>query len=39
LVLSCGESTLRMCPPLIVNGAEVDTAVAIFASVLKELTD
>ena len=38
LVLSCGESTLRMCPPLIVSGAEIDTAVKIFASVLEELT-
>jgi 4-aminobutyrate aminotransferase len=39
LLLSCGESTLRMCPPLVVSGAEIDTAVAIFASVLKELTE
>jgi 4-aminobutyrate aminotransferase len=39
LLLGCGESTLRMCPPLIVNGAEIDTAVQIFASVLKELTE
>jgi 4-aminobutyrate aminotransferase len=38
LLLGCGESTLRMCPPLIVTGAEIDTAVKIFASVLKELT-
>lgn len=37
LILSCGESTLRFCPPLIVNRAEVDTAVEIFAAVLQEL--
>lgn len=30
LLLGCGESTLRFCPPLIVNGEEVATAVAIF---------
>ncbi|MGE5304127.1 MAG: acetyl ornithine aminotransferase family protein [Alphaproteobacteria bacterium] len=39
LLLGCGESTLRMCPPLIVSGAEIDTAVKIFASVLKDLTE
>lgn len=39
LLLSCGESALRMCPPLIVSGAEIDTAVKIFASVLKKLTE
>src|SRR5919108_2876493 len=27
LLLSCGESTIRFCPPLIVNRNEVDTAV------------
>jgi 4-aminobutyrate aminotransferase len=37
LVLSCGESTVRFCPPLIVNRAEVDTAVEIFAAALREL--
>ena len=29
LLLSCGESTLRFCPPLIVNSSEVATAVTI----------
>ena len=37
LLLSCGESTLRFCPPLIVTRGEVDTAVDIFNGVLKEL--
>ncbi|HET8564327.1 MAG TPA: acetyl ornithine aminotransferase family protein [Candidatus Binatia bacterium] len=37
LLLSCGESTIRFCPPLIVNRNEVDTAVEIFAAVLQEL--
>jgi 4-aminobutyrate aminotransferase len=37
LLLSCGESTLRFCPPLIVNKDEVDTAVDIFDSALAEL--
>ena len=30
LLLSCGESTLRFCPPLIVTPAETKTAVEIF---------
>jgi 4-aminobutyrate aminotransferase len=37
LLLSCGESTIRFCPPLIVKRAEVDTAVGIFDAVLTEL--
>jgi 4-aminobutyrate aminotransferase len=38
LLLSCGESTLRFCPPLIVTRAEVDVAVKIFAGVLTAAT-
>jgi len=34
LVLECGESTLRMCPPLVVDGETVDTALAIFGEAL-----
>ncbi|MBM4261484.1 MAG: acetyl ornithine aminotransferase family protein [Deltaproteobacteria bacterium] len=30
LLLSCGESTLRWCPPLIVKREEVDAAVNVF---------
>jgi 4-aminobutyrate aminotransferase len=30
LLLSCGESTLRFCPPLIVTAEETKTAVEIF---------
>jgi 4-aminobutyrate aminotransferase len=37
LLLSCGESTLRFCPPLIVKRDEVDVAVAIFDAVLTQL--
>ena len=37
LLLSCGESTLRFCPPLIVKREEVDSAVAIFDAVLTQL--
>jgi 4-aminobutyrate aminotransferase len=37
LLLSCGESALRFCPPLIVNREEVGTAVQIFDAVLGEL--
>lgn len=37
LLLSCGESTIRFCPPLIVKREEIDTAVGIFDAVLTEL--
>jgi 4-aminobutyrate aminotransferase len=36
LLLSCGESTLRFCPPLIVKKEEADVAVAIFDSAIDE---
>jgi 4-aminobutyrate aminotransferase len=35
LVLECGESTLRFCPPLIVDAPAVDTAVSLFAQALE----
>jgi len=38
LLLGCGQSTVRFSPPLIVTQREADTAVEIFASTLKELT-
>ena len=37
LLLNCGESAIRFCPPLIVTGEEADIAVEIFDSVLAEL--
>jgi 4-aminobutyrate aminotransferase len=36
LLLGCGESAIRFCPPLIVSKSEVDIAVEIFAAALKE---
>ena len=36
LLLSCGESTLRFCPPLIVTKEEADRAVAIFDAAIGE---
>jgi 4-aminobutyrate aminotransferase len=39
LLLNCGESVIRFCPPLIVSREEVDIAVEIFDSVLAELED
>ena len=38
LLLNCGESTLRFCPPLIVNREEVDTAVEIFEDAVTQVT-
>jgi 4-aminobutyrate aminotransferase len=35
LVLECGESTLRLCPPLIVDAAAVNLAVGIFGDALE----
>jgi 4-aminobutyrate aminotransferase len=37
LLLSCGESTIRFCPPLIVTRDEVDAAIGIFEAVSTEL--
>jgi 4-aminobutyrate aminotransferase len=34
LVLEAGESVLRFCPPLMVDGAAVDKAVEIFGDAL-----
>jgi 4-aminobutyrate aminotransferase len=36
LLLGCGESTLRFCPPLVVGRGEIDTAVEIFEQVVAE---
>jgi 4-aminobutyrate aminotransferase len=36
LLLGCGDRVIRFCPPLIVGKAEIDTAVEIFSSVLKQ---
>jgi 4-aminobutyrate aminotransferase len=37
LLLGCGESTVRFCPPLIVGEQEIATAVSIFAEALAEI--
>ncbi|HYA27313.1 MAG TPA: aminotransferase class III-fold pyridoxal phosphate-dependent enzyme [Acidobacteriota bacterium] len=37
LLLSCGQSTLRFCPPLIVTDEEVATAVEIFDAAIGEV--
>jgi 4-aminobutyrate aminotransferase len=34
LTLECGESTLRFCPPLIVDAAAVDAALGVFETAL-----
>ncbi len=34
LVLECGEATIRLCPPLMIDEAAVDTAVAIFGEAM-----
>jgi 4-aminobutyrate aminotransferase len=36
LLLSCGESVIRFCPPLMIDSEDIDTALEIFESVLKE---
>lgn len=37
LMLGCGVSTLRFCPPLVVTRAEVDTAIGILDEVLGQV--
>jgi 4-aminobutyrate aminotransferase len=37
LLLPCGESGIRFCPPLVVTARQVDAAVAIFAEVLGKM--
>jgi len=39
LLLGCGESTLRFCPPLIVSAEEVETAVRLFDEAIPEATE
>ena len=36
LLLGCGVSTLRFCPPLVVTTEQCDTAVAILDEVLRK---
>ena len=38
LLLPCGDSVIRFCPPLVVNAREVDTAVEIFADVIRSVS-
>jgi 4-aminobutyrate aminotransferase len=37
LLLSCGESTVRFCPPLLVDQEQITVALEIFSQVLKEV--
>jgi 4-aminobutyrate aminotransferase len=37
LVLECGRSTVRMCPPLTVSAAEMDTALKIFSEAVASV--
>jgi 4-aminobutyrate aminotransferase len=36
LLLGCGESAVRFCPPLCISAAQVDTAVHLLDGVLAE---
>ena len=38
LVLQCGESVLRMAPPLVIDEVDVDLALQIFDECLSERT-
>ena len=37
LLLGCGESAIRFCPPLCIDAGQVETALGILRSILKEL--
>ncbi|HHT9109768.1 MAG TPA: acetyl ornithine aminotransferase family protein [Candidatus Brocadiaceae bacterium] len=39
LLLSCGRSAIRFCPPLIVSKNDMDIALSIFEECLKEITN
>jgi len=38
LLLGCGESSLRFCPPLIVTEEDVEVAVKLFEAAITETT-
>jgi 4-aminobutyrate aminotransferase len=38
LLLGCGESAIRFCPPLCVTAEQVDTALRLLGKVLAERT-
>jgi 4-aminobutyrate aminotransferase len=38
LLLGCGDTTIRFCPPLVVDEAQADAAIAIFDQALTEVT-
>jgi len=35
LILTCGASTIRLCPPLVLTGAQVDEGLTIFEAALR----
>jgi 4-aminobutyrate aminotransferase len=37
LLLSCGDSTIRFCPPLIVTSEQIEIGLEIFSDVLKSV--
>ena len=39
LLLSCGDSTLRFCPPLVISEEQVEVALGIFTEALDEVTE
>ena len=39
LLLSCGECTIRFCPPLVITEKQADTAVEIFEEALTKVTE
>ena len=37
LLLSCGDSTIRFCPPLVIDEEQAETAIAIVDDVLSHI--
>ncbi|MBW3538802.1 MAG: acetyl ornithine aminotransferase family protein [Planctomycetes bacterium] len=37
LLLTCGENTLRLCPPLVIDETQAETAVALIDHALREI--
>jgi 4-aminobutyrate aminotransferase len=37
LLLGCGKTAIRFCPPLCISAEEVETALEVFAAAAKEV--
>ena len=38
ILLGCGKSSIRFCPPLVINQSEIDVALELLSECLNELS-